>query len=189
MERKLEELRRFNATLEASSVDDVEKNITFDKLRLKKDMMQLVTNQIYDKRTKLFNDTRRRLGIKGGASIEEPVRNYDNFHLDDNGNLTFTYKNKVINFGNIKEGLIPPSRIRELGVNTVQAICNITNISCKNHTNSHEFVQINFVNKFVYEILEKFFHEFAHKLAHEFIHEREFVHEFMPKYYIFKERI
>ena len=56
---------------------------------------------------------RKRLGIKGGASIKEPIRNYDNFDLDHNGNLTFTYKNKVINFGNINEGLIPPSRIRE----------------------------------------------------------------------------
>ena len=64
--------------------------------------------------TKLFNDTRKRLGVKGGADIEEPIRNYDSFDLDNNGNLTFTYKNQVLDFGNVNEGLLPPSKIREL---------------------------------------------------------------------------
>ena len=67
-----------------------------DKPRLKKDMIELVANQIYDKMTKLFNDTRKRLGRKGGANIEGPMRNYDNFDLDDNGESTFTCKSKVI---------------------------------------------------------------------------------------------
>ena len=35
----------------------------------------------------------------------DPIRNYDNFHLDDNGNLTFLPKNKVIDLGNISESL------------------------------------------------------------------------------------
>ena len=62
---------------------------------------------------------------------------------------------------------------------TVQAIHNITNISCK------KFIQIctNFVLKFVHEICEKFLHKFVCELAHEF------VHEFMCQYYILKERI
>ena len=122
LDRKFEELRRFNATLETSSGKDVEKNIKTDKLRLKKDTIELVANQIYDRMTKLFNDTRKRLGIKGGANIEKPVRNYDCFDLDDNGNFTFTYENKVIDFGNIKEGLLPPSKIRELDVNRLKLI-------------------------------------------------------------------
>ena len=117
LERKIEELRWFNATLETSSDKDMEKNVTLDKLRLKKDRTELVANQICDKMTKLFNDTR--LGIKGGARIEEPIRNYDNFDPDDNGKLTFTNK-KAINFGNINEGLIPPSRIRESDVNRLK---------------------------------------------------------------------
>ena len=87
----------------------MEKNTTLDKLRFKKDMIELVANQIYDKMTKLLNDARKKLGIKGSARIEEPVRNYDNFDPDDCGNLTFINKNKVMNFGNINEGLTPPS--------------------------------------------------------------------------------
>ena len=95
---------------------------------MKKDTIVLSANQIYDKITKLFNDTIKRLGIKGGDSIEEPIRNYDNFDLDDDGKLTFKYKNNVINFGNIIEGLIPPSRNRQSGVNRLK-LMGFTNIS------------------------------------------------------------
>ena len=63
--------------------------------------------------TEPFNHARKRSGTKGGASIKEPIRNYDNFDPDDNGNLTFTYKNGIIKLGNISEGLIPPSGIRK----------------------------------------------------------------------------
>ena len=63
LEKNFEELRRFNATFETFSDKDVEKNITLDKLRLKKDMIELVANQIYDKMTELFNDMSKRLGI------------------------------------------------------------------------------------------------------------------------------
>ena len=86
----------------------MEKNITLDKPRLKNNTIELVANQIYDKMTKLFNDTRKRLGLKGSASIEKPIRSYDNLDLDNNGKLTFIYKNEVINFENINDGLIPP---------------------------------------------------------------------------------
>ena len=108
----------------------MEKNITLDKLRLKKDTIELVANQIYDKMTNVFNDTRKRLGINEGASIQELIRNFDNFDLDDNGKLTFTYKNKVINFGNINEGLIPPAQIRKSGVNRLK-LMGLTNITDK----------------------------------------------------------
>ena len=56
---------------------------------------------------------RERLGIKGGAKIVEPIRNYDSFNLDDNGNLTFVRKDDVIHLGNINEGLISPSEMIE----------------------------------------------------------------------------
>ena len=44
LEKKCEGLRRCNATLETSSDKDVENNITFDKLRLKGDTVELVVN-------------------------------------------------------------------------------------------------------------------------------------------------
>ena len=113
---RYDKLRRFNATLGTSS----DKDVMLDKGKLKKGTIGLVANQIYDKMTKLFNDVRQRLGIKGGANIEEPIRNYNNFDLDDNGNLNFTYKNKVTVLGNINKGLLPPSKIRELGVNRLK---------------------------------------------------------------------
>ena len=76
--------------------------------RNEEDMIELVSNQIYDKITKLFNERRKRLGIKGGANIVNPIRDYDSFDIDDNGNLTFVRKNEVIGLGNINEGLNSP---------------------------------------------------------------------------------
>ena len=79
------------------------------------------TNEIYDKITKLFNERRKRLGIKGGANIVEPIRDYDTFDIDDNGNLNFVRKNEVIGLGNIDEGLDSPSKmIKKLGVNRLR---------------------------------------------------------------------
>ena len=75
LEERFNKLKKFNATVETSSDNEVEKNITLDKLRLKKDTIETVANQIYDKMTELLNNARKRLGIKGGASIEESIRN------------------------------------------------------------------------------------------------------------------
>ena len=93
IEAKLEELRHFNAKLKTSPDGDVE-NITLEKRKVKEDMIELVANQIYDGVSKLFNERRKRLGINGGASIVEPIINYDNFGLDDSGNSRFKYKNE-----------------------------------------------------------------------------------------------
>ena len=89
---------------------------------MKKDTIEQAANhQIYDRMIKLFNDTRKRLGIKGGDNIEEPIKNYDSFDPDDNGNLTFVRKNEVIGLGNINEGPDSPSKmIKKLGVNRLR---------------------------------------------------------------------
>ena len=58
---------------------------------MKDDIIELIANQIYDKITKLFDERRKRLGIKEGANIVEPIRNYDSFNIDNSGNLTFKY--------------------------------------------------------------------------------------------------
>ena len=92
-------------------------NITLEKRKVKEDMIELVVNQIYDKITKLFNEWRKRLGIKGSANKVEPIRHYDSFDIDDNGNLTFVRKNEVIGLGGIDEGLDSPSKlIKKSGV-------------------------------------------------------------------------
>ena len=51
----------------------------------------------------------------------EPIRDYDSFDIDDNGNLTFVCKNEVIDLGNISEGLDSPSKmIKKLGANRLR---------------------------------------------------------------------
>ena len=121
LERRSEELRHFNSTLETSSHEDFDE-ITLQRDKFKEDTIEMVTNSICDKITNPINDRRNRLGIKGGTNIEKlSTVNYDSFNLDDNGNLTFIRKNKVIYLGNIEEGLRPPSKIaKELGVNALK---------------------------------------------------------------------
>ena len=93
------------------------------KNALKRDTIELVANQIYDKLTKLFNERRKRLGIGGGANIVEPIRDYETFDIDDNGNLTFVHKKEVKGLGNIEEGLLSPSKmITKLGINRLKSI-------------------------------------------------------------------
>ena len=93
-------------------------DITLERNKMKKDTVELVVNQIYNRITKLINDRRKISGIKEGANIENPIVNNDSSDLDENGNLTFVRKNEVIDVGNINEGLNSPSKMsRKLGVN------------------------------------------------------------------------
>ena len=80
LEIRFNKLGHFSARLETSADTDVE-NITLDKNEMKKDTIELVANQVYDKIAKLINDSRKRLGIKVGVNIEEPIVNYDSFNL------------------------------------------------------------------------------------------------------------
>ena len=51
----------------------------------------------------------------------EPIRDFDSFDIDNNGNLTFVRKNEVIGLGNINEGLDSPSKmIKKSGVNRLR---------------------------------------------------------------------
>ena len=65
------------------------------------DIEELVANQIYDKLTILLNDTRKRLGIQKGKPIAEPIRNYNRFVLEDNGEISFSSDDAIIDLGNI----------------------------------------------------------------------------------------
>ena len=76
----------------------------------------MAEKQIYDRLTILFNNTRKRLGIQKGEPIVEPIRNYDDFKLADDGALTYVDKRTVIDLGNINDGIEPLLEIRKLGV-------------------------------------------------------------------------
>ena len=58
-------LREFNGTYNKKSIDTT----TNDEELLNRDIIELVANQIYDKLTIYFNDTRKRLGIQKGKPI------------------------------------------------------------------------------------------------------------------------
>ena len=83
LEIRFNKLRRFNETLYESHDKDIIDTTTKTKDALKRDTIELVANQIYDKLTISFNDTRKRLGIKEGKPIAEPIRNYREIYLED----------------------------------------------------------------------------------------------------------
>ena len=101
LEIRFNKLREFNRDLN-ESIDDNHIEMT-EKVKdvLKKDTIELVANQIYDRLTIMFNDTRERLGIESGTPVVEPIRNYDNLRLSDDGELSFKSKRTVIYLGNI----------------------------------------------------------------------------------------
>ena len=90
---------------------------TQSKNALKRDTIELVANQIYDKLTIFFNNDRKRFGEQGGEPIIDPIREYRNFKPTKNGKLSYVYKKTVIDFGNINNNrLKTPWEIRKLGV-------------------------------------------------------------------------
>ena len=128
LETRLNKLRQFNKTLNEST-DEVTIEMTEKtKDALKHDTIELVANQIYDKLTKLFNDRRKRLGIKGGKPIIEPIRDYSKFKLKTDGTLSYKYKKTVIYLGNIDKDLKSITEISKLGVNRLRTM-GFTNIT------------------------------------------------------------
>ena len=126
LETRLNKLRQFNKTLDESHDENL---ITIKtKNTLKKDTIELIANEIYDKLTKLFNDRRKRLGIKGGTPIANPIRDYSKFKLKTDGTLSYKYKKTVIYLGNIDKGLKSLTEISKLGVNKLRSM-GFTNIT------------------------------------------------------------
>ena len=95
---------------------------------LKRDTTELIANEMYDKLTKLFNDRRKRLGIKGGTPIADPIRDYSKFKLKNDGTLSYKYKKTVIYLGNIDKDLKSITEMSKLGVNRLRTI-GFTNIT------------------------------------------------------------
>ena len=118
-QKRFEELRQFNIKYNKSRDKDTRDEMLnfIDSTRY--DMEELVANQINDKLTILLNNTKK-YGIQKGKPID-PIRNYDNFKIADDGTLTYVYKRTVLDLGsNINERLIPPWEIRKLGVNKLK---------------------------------------------------------------------
>ena len=128
LETRLNKLRQFNKTLNESTDEDTIEITEKTKNALKKDTIELIANEIYDKLTKLFNDRRKRLGIKGGTLIAEPIRDYSKFKLKADGTLSYKYKTTVIYLGNIDKGLKSLTEISKLGVNRLRTM-GFTNIT------------------------------------------------------------
>ena len=128
LETRLNKLRQFNKTLNESTDEDTIEMAEKTKKVLKKDTIELIANEIYDKLTKLFNDRRKRLGIKGGMSIADPIRDYSKFKLKADGTISYKYKKTVIYLGNIDKGLQSITGISKMGVNKLR-LMGFTNIT------------------------------------------------------------
>ena len=122
LELRFNKLREFNETLNESTDYDTIEMTEKVKDALKRDTIELVANQIYDKFTIFFNNDRKRFGIQGGKPIIDPVREYQNFKLTKNGKLSYKYNKTVIDFGNINNRLKAPWEIRRLGVAKLRLI-------------------------------------------------------------------
>ena len=116
LELRFNKLREYNETLNESTDEATIEMTEKTKDALKRDTIELVANQIYDKLTNFFNNDRKRFGIQGGEPIIEPIREYQNFKLTKNGKLSYKYNRTVIDFGNINNRLKAPWEIRKLGV-------------------------------------------------------------------------
>ena len=128
LETRLNKLRQFNKTLNESTDEDTIEITEKTKNALKRDTIELIANEIYDKLTKLFNDRRKRLGIKGGTPIIDPIRDYSKFKLKNDGTLSYKYKTTVIYLGNIDKNLKSITEISKLGVNRLRRM-GFTNIT------------------------------------------------------------
>ena len=105
LELRFNKLREFDETLNESTDEDTIEMTEKTKDALKRGTIELVANQIYDRLTTFFNKDRRRFGIQGGNPIIDPIREYLNFKLADDGEITYVYKRTVIYLGNINENL------------------------------------------------------------------------------------
>ena len=128
LKERYEELRQFNIKYNKSrdKATREETSIYIDATR--HDIEELVANQIYDKLITMFNNDRKRFGIRKGEPALDPIRKYDNFKLADDGALTFVYKRIVIDLGNINERIKPPSELRRLSVAKLRSM-GFTNIT------------------------------------------------------------
>ena len=128
LETRLNKLRQFNKDLDESTNVKTMEMTYKTKDALKRDTIELIANEIYDKLTKLFNDRRKRLNIKGGIPIADPIRDYSKFKLKNDGTLSYKYKKTVIYLGNIDKDLKSITEMSKLDVNRLRTM-GFTNIT------------------------------------------------------------
>ena len=122
LELRFNKLREYNENYNEATDVKTMGMILKTRDELKRDTIELVANQIYDKLTTMFNNNRKRLGIRKGEPVLDPIRKYDDFKLADDGSLTFVYKRIVIDLGNIDERIKAPSELRKLSVAKLKAM-------------------------------------------------------------------
>ena len=135
LEGRFEQLRQFNKKFNESRDKDTREEMSIFIDSTRHDIEEMVPDQIYDKLTILLNNnTRKKFDIQRGRSIY-PIRNYDNFKLADDGELTCIYKRTVIDLGNINERLKAPWEIRKLCVAKLRSMgfTNITDEAVQPH--------------------------------------------------------
>ena len=128
LEIRFNKLKEFNETLNESTDEDTIDMTEKTKNALKHDTIELAVNQIYDRLTIFLNNDRKRFDIKKDEPIIDPIREYRNFKLSDDGELTYVYKRTVIDLGNINKRLKASWEIRKLGVSKLKSI-GFTNIT------------------------------------------------------------
>ena len=69
LELRFNKLREFDETLNESTDEDTIEMTEKTKNALKRDTIELVANQIYDRLTIFFNNDRKRFGIQRGKPI------------------------------------------------------------------------------------------------------------------------
>ena len=128
LEIRFNKLREFNETLNESTGKDTIDMTEKTKNAFKHDTIELAANQIYDRLTIFLNNDRKKFDIRKGEPIIDPIREYRNFKLSDDGELTYIYKGMVINLGNINNKLKASWEIRKLGVSKLK-LMSFTNIT------------------------------------------------------------
>ena len=121
LESRFEELWQYNRNFNKSRDEATKEEASTYVDATRHDIEELVADQIYDKLTILFNNTRKKFDIQKGRPID-PIRNYDNFKQADDGTLSYVYKRTVIDLDNINERLMPPWEIHRLGVTKLKSM-------------------------------------------------------------------
>ena len=95
LEIRFNKLREFNETLDESTNEELIDMTVKTKYALKRDTIELVANQTYDKLITMFNNDRKRFGIQKGEPVLNPIRKYANFKLADNGKISYVHKSHL----------------------------------------------------------------------------------------------